>query len=71
MAYLNTTETARGGLLSRLALVRDGLVTAIQRRRTYERTLAELNALNDRELNDLGISRLAIPLIAREAAYGK
>jgi uncharacterized protein YjiS (DUF1127 family) len=71
MAYLNTTQTARSGLLARLALLKDGVATAIQQRRVYARTLAELNALTDRELNDLGMSRLAIADIAHEAAYGK
>jgi uncharacterized protein YjiS (DUF1127 family) len=71
MAYLNTTQTARGGLLARLALLKDGVATALQQRRVYVRTVGELNALSDRELNDLGISRLSIPEIAHEAAYGK
>jgi uncharacterized protein YjiS (DUF1127 family) len=71
MAYLNTTQTARGGLLARLALLKDGVTTALQQRRVYARTVAELNALSDRELGDLGISRLSIPEIAHEAAYGK
>ncbi|WP_374431572.1 hypothetical protein [Tabrizicola sp.] len=30
-----------------------------------------MNSLSDRELSDLGISRLGITDIAREAAYGK
>jgi uncharacterized protein YjiS (DUF1127 family) len=71
MAYLNTTQTARGGLLARIALLKDGVATALQQRRIYTRTVAELNALSDRELGDLGISRLSIPEIAHEAAYGK
>jgi uncharacterized protein YjiS (DUF1127 family) len=71
MAYLNTTQTARGGLLARLAYLKDGVATALQQRRIYARTVAELTALSDRELNDLGISRLSIPEIAQEAAYGK
>jgi uncharacterized protein YjiS (DUF1127 family) len=71
MAYANTNHAARSGLMGRLALVRDGISTAVQQRRIYGRTLAELNALTDRELNDLGISRMAIPDLAHEAAYGK
>jgi uncharacterized protein YjiS (DUF1127 family) len=71
MAYAHSTQVARGGLLARLALLKDGIATAVQQRRTYSRTLAELNALSDRELADLGIARLAIPDIAHEAAYGK
>jgi uncharacterized protein YjiS (DUF1127 family) len=71
MAYVNTTQSARSGLMARLAILKDGFATAVQQRRIYARTVAELNALTDRELTDLGISRLAIPEIAHEAAYGK
>jgi uncharacterized protein YjiS (DUF1127 family) len=71
MAYANTTQVARSGLMARLALLKDGIASAVQQRRVYSRTLAELNALTDRELTDLGMSRLAIPDIAHEAAYGK
>ena len=71
MAYAHTNQIARGGLMARLVLLKDGIATAVHQRRIYSRTLAELNALSDRELNDLGISRLAIPELAHEAAYGK
>jgi uncharacterized protein YjiS (DUF1127 family) len=71
MAYANTNQIARSGLLGRLALLKDGIATAVQQRRVYAHTVAELNALTDRELTDLGISRLAIPELAHEAAYGK
>ena len=36
----------------------------------YRKTLDELAALNDRELADLGISRLSIREIAHESVYG-
>lgn len=71
MAYVNSTPLARKGLADRLAVLRDVVLTAIAQRRTYARTVAELNVLTDRELSDLGISRISIPEIAREAAYGK
>jgi uncharacterized protein YjiS (DUF1127 family) len=71
MAYVNTTSAARKGFADRLAVLRDTVLTAIAQRRTYLRTVAELNALTDRELTDLGISRVAITDIAREAAYGE
>jgi uncharacterized protein YjiS (DUF1127 family) len=71
MAYVNTTSAARKGFMDRLAVLKDSVTTAIQQRRIYVRTVAELNALTDRELGDLGISRLGITDIAREAAYGK
>jgi|SwirhirootsSR1_FD_contig_31_1652780_length_357_multi_2_in_0_out_0_1 uncharacterized protein YjiS (DUF1127 family) len=39
--------------------------------RSFVATSAELEALSDRELADLGISRLSVRDIAREAVYGK
>ncbi len=71
MAYVTTTPVARKGFADRLAVVKDIVLTAITQRRVYARTVAELNSLTDRELSDLGISRLGITEIAREAAYGK
>lgn len=71
MAYVNTTPVARKGFADRLAFVKDVVLAAINQRRVYTRTVAELNSLTDRELSDLGISRLGITEIAREAAYGK
>lgn len=71
MAYVNTTRIDRKGFADRLAFVKDAVLTAINQRRVYTRTVAELNSLTDRELADLGISRLSITDIAREAAYGK
>jgi uncharacterized protein YjiS (DUF1127 family) len=35
--------------------------------RSYRRTVAELGALSNRELDDLGISRADIPNVARRA----
>ncbi len=71
MAYINTTRVARKGIMDRLLVLRDAAVTALQQRRIYARTVAELNGLSDRELADLGISRMSIPDISHEAAYGK
>ena len=71
MAYVNSTPVARKGFADRLVVLREAVLTAIAQRRTYLRTVAELNGLTDRELADLGISRLGITEIAHEAAYGK
>ncbi|MEV8466815.1 DUF1127 domain-containing protein [Fluviibacterium sp. DFM31] len=38
------------------------------RRAVYRQTVNELSILSDRDLNDLGISRWDIPLVARDAA---
>jgi uncharacterized protein YjiS (DUF1127 family) len=39
--------------------------------RKFRQTYDELNALGDRDLADLGLVRLDIPFVAREAVYGK
>ena len=68
MSYVMSSRAASShagsGLFSSLG-------AALARRRVYSRTLAELRGLTDRELADLGISRLTIADVAREAAYGK
>jgi uncharacterized protein YjiS (DUF1127 family) len=71
MAYVTTGAYARKGLLDRLAALKSDVLTAVRRQRTFSRTVAELNALTDRELADLGIARDAIRDIAHAAAYGK
>jgi len=48
----------------------EGMAQRTARYRTYRRTLAELQSLSDRDLTDLGVSRLSIRSIAYKAAYG-
>jgi uncharacterized protein YjiS (DUF1127 family) len=69
MAYLTTTAAARKSIVDRLAALRQTWAEALQKRRVYAQTLAELNALTDRELADLGIPRSDIAEIAYRAAY--
>lgn len=71
MAYVNTSRVARKGLMDRLMTLKDTVTTALNQRQLYVRTMSELNALTDRELADLGISRMSIRELAQEAAYGK
>lgn len=71
MAYVNTTRIARKGFMDRVAVLKDAVVTALQQRRIYGQTVAELNSLTDRELADLGINRANIAEIAHQAAFGK
>ena len=61
---VNVGRPAAGGLFNQLG-------AALARRKLYSRTLSELRQLSDRELSDLGISRLSITEVAREAAYGR
>jgi uncharacterized protein YjiS (DUF1127 family) len=71
MAYVTTTKIGSAPRADRFGGLMAGIATALQRRRLYAQTVRELNALTDRELADLGISRLSIADVAREAAYGK
>jgi uncharacterized protein YjiS (DUF1127 family) len=43
---------------------------ASTRRTALRRTRLELEALSDRELDDLGIARWDIPAVSRRAVYG-
>lgn len=77
MAYANTNSglkngrEASNGLFDRFASLFSTVKLAAQRRRIYSQTLRELNDLTDRDLADLGINRLSISDIAREASYTK
>ena len=42
------------------------VLRSFQNWQTYRRTVAELNALSNRELDDLGIVRGDIPFVARK-----
>ena len=46
-----------------------GLTKRFQQYQTYQQTLEELERLSDRELADLGISRIQIRAVAYRAAY--
>ena len=71
MAYVNNTRSASPALSAEVGGIFKSIKVALERRAVYARTVRELNSLSDRELADLGISRLSIPQVAREAAYGK
>ncbi len=55
------TETGLRGLIANLRI-------AAKRHKQYLRTYNELNALSDRDLADLGLSRSMIRDLAREAS---
>ncbi|MCP3970604.1 MAG: DUF1127 domain-containing protein [Rhodobacteraceae bacterium] len=53
--------------------IRDTLIDArrqYKQHRMFRRTYNELSKLNERELDDLGISRSDIAQVARSSAYG-
>ena len=55
-------ETRKAGFIG-------GLTRRFERYKTYRRTLEELESLSDRDLADLGVSRLSLRSIAYKAAY--
>lgn len=65
----NTVRTA--GLGGRLMTAITRMQENRARAAVYRQTLRELNALTNRDLEDLGINRSMIRAIANEAAYGK
>ncbi|WP_292025280.1 DUF1127 domain-containing protein [Maritimibacter sp. UBA3975] len=71
MAYATDIRHSDHGLFDRVSTLLKSFGDARAQRKVYRTTLAELRALNGRDLADLGISRAEIPFIAREAAYGK
>ncbi len=60
-ADAGTSGISAGGLVRRL-------VEGWREHRRYQRTLAELGGLTDRELADIGLSRGEVDLVARRSA---
>ena len=71
MAQLATNAPAAGGFLDGLVEFFAAWRAKSRQYRVYRETLKELSALNDRELNDLGLSRAQIQATAWQCAYGK
>ena len=67
MAIVSEVFGFDSGIRSAFARTRAAIATARARRAAIQQTWSELESLNDRELNDLGISRADIPHIARTA----
>ncbi len=70
MAYVNS-RSASVSISDRFGALVKMVKDAVERRQVYAVTVRELSALSDRDLTDMGISRLAISDVAREAAYTK
>lgn len=66
-----TFAPARAGLRDRVAAYLDTLRAERARRREYARVYGELARMTDRDLADIGISRVSIEDVAVEAAYGR
>ena len=71
MAYVNSSRQATVSFGDRIVALVKVTGQSMQRRRVYLQTLHELNGLSDRELTDLGLLRVDLAAVAREAAYAK
>lgn len=73
MASIHATSQSNTGFGSLLTRFTELLAIAkadVIRWRTYRETLAELEALSLRELDDLDLNPTDLPRIARESVYG-
>ncbi len=69
MSTTSTNFTATfGGLTGTFTAIRKALADKARRAHAYRETYRQLDAMSDRELADIGISRLQIADIAEEAA---
>ena len=68
MAYITGTAAPSFGLAEKFVALRARMRESRRTRAIYRQTFEELSALTDRDLADLGISRLGIADVAREAA---
>lgn len=71
MAFITDTRTGGITISQRFAALRENFAAARAQRKIYTTTVNELEALSNRDLNDLGLSRSMIKGIAMDAAYGK
>lgn len=71
MAYANAHSHRANGWFAALGNTASALISAWQRARVFARTYAELSALSNRELHDLGLNRAMITRLAHDAAYGR
>lgn len=65
---LNTVRLHRLGATALFHRIAEALQERARYRTVYTRTLAELQAMSDRELSDFGFHRSELPRIARDAA---
>lgn len=69
MAQAALNQSVATGLVERARMIFATLRGAVEKQRVKRQTMAELNALSDHDLRDLGIARSQIRSIAHEAAY--
>ena len=68
---MNTITRSGSTTFDRISAFFAGVADKGRRYGVYRQTLRELDALSDRDLNDLGLHRAMIEDVALQAAYGK
>lgn len=69
MTHLSTSRALYFGLADRFLRARERVQHERARRAEYRHTHHVLSSMSDRDLSDIGISRLRIRDVARDAAY--
>jgi len=69
MTYINANHTIEIDLADRISRSFNGIFKRLSQARLERRTVRELSALGNRELEDLGLNRSMIKSVARTAAY--
>ena len=68
MALTADSSFAKPAVVGGLFAALNKLTETMQPRRVYRKTVKELNALSDRNLSDLGVSRVSIHRLALDVA---
>lgn len=68
MAYINTATTP--SIFARIGAGFEAIATRYKKYRLYRETFDGLNALTNRELADLGLSRGELRTVAFDSTYG-
>lgn len=71
MAHAANSSDHGAGIFARLADGFQVIREKLERRRVFVETRAELQALSNAELSDIGLTRTGITRAALEVAYGK
>jgi len=70
MVFASDILAGRVGPASTIANLIGDMKTSLEMRRAFKRTVADLSALDRRQLEDLGISRNEIRAVAQKSVYG-
>jgi uncharacterized protein YjiS (DUF1127 family) len=67
----NATRVLAAGAEQRIDTVSARLIQTLERYQAYRATFADLRALTDRQLSDVGMTRSTLREAARRAVYGR